>query len=76
MALHWNIPRNKKWIGQIFAAKAAKNGGIVRRKVSSVKQYATVNELRAEVKARGFHMLRVEEQYLIICSSGNFRVIC
>jgi hypothetical protein len=75
MALR-TIPASQKWIGQIFSAKQAKRGGIVRRKVTSVKKYATVKDLKAEVKRRGFHMLRSGDQYLIFCHKGAFRVIC
>jgi len=70
------VPKSLKWIRQIFAAKAARSGGIVRRKVYSVKKYASQKALRDEVKRRGFHMLRIEDQYLISCNKGYFRVIC
>lgn len=70
------IPASNRWIAQIFSAQAAKKGGIVRRKVSSVKRYTTIKALRSEVKARGFHMLRSGDQYLIFCHRGDFKVIC
>ena len=70
------IPTGKAWIKQIFKAQAVKNGGIVRRKVDNVKKYATVKELKAEVKRRKFHMLQTGDQYLIICNPGYFRTIC
>lgn len=64
------------WIRQIFRSKAAQNGGVVRRSVDSVKQYATITALKAAVKAKGFHMLRSGDQYLIFCHTGHFKVIC
>lgn len=70
------IPTGSRWLAQIWNAQAAKNGGIVRRQVSSVKQFATVKELKQQVKARGFHMIRSGDQYLIFCHNGEFRMIC
>jgi hypothetical protein len=70
------IPTHGRWIGQVFTSQSARNGGIVRRKVSSVKKYATIKELKAEVKRQGFHMLRSGDQFLIFCHQGDFRVIC
>ena len=65
-----------KWINQIWKAKQAKRGGIVRRKVASVEKYASFAGMKAAVKAKGFHMLRSGDQYLIFCHKGVFKVIC
>ena len=63
------------WIARIFRAKAARTGGIVRRKVSSVIKYASVSALKREVRRRGFHLVRAGDDFLIFCNAGNFRVI-
>ena len=39
------------WIEQVFKAKAAKNGGIVRRNKKSVLKQASEAELSAAVKS-------------------------
>ena len=70
------IPTGQAWIRQIFRAQAERNGGIVRRKVDNVKRYATVKDLKAEVRRRKFHMLQTGDQFLIICNPGYFRTIC
>lgn len=70
------IPTSSKWIKQIFRAKQARNGGIVRRKVANVKKYASFKELKFAVKKRDFHMLRSGDQYLVFCHKGDFKVIC
>lgn len=70
------IPTGQAWIRQIFRAQAARNGGIVRRKVDNVKKYASFKALRAEVRRRRFHLLRIEDQYVIICAPGIMKVIC
>jgi hypothetical protein len=64
------------WVQQIFLAQAASNGGILRRKIASVVQFASSADLEAEVKRRGFHMVETGDQYVIFCHTGNFRMIC
>jgi hypothetical protein len=64
-----------RWIAQIFNTQAAKNGGIVRRKVSSVKKYASLTALLREVRRRRFHLLRCGHQYVVLCNKGSLKVI-
>jgi hypothetical protein len=64
------------YINAIFEAKAAKTGGIVRRKIENVERYASRSYLLTEVAARRFHLVEVGSQYLIICNSGSMRLIC
>lgn len=64
-----------KWIENIFKAATAKRGGVVRRKKASVLRYASLRELKAAVRKRGFHLLRSGGQYLIICNPGACRII-
>ena len=65
-----------KWIGQIFEAKIVRRGGIVRRKIASVRKYASVEALELAVKVRGFHMTEAGGQYIIYCNAGNIRLNC
>ncbi len=60
----------------MFSAQAAQNGGIIRRKVASVKEWVSEAELIADVKARGFHMVRSGDQYVVLCHRGDFKLIC
>lgn len=68
--------RGQQWIQQIFQAQAAHNGGIVRRKIHSVIQFASTEALETEVRRLGFHMVISGDQFVILCNPGNFRVIC
>ncbi len=65
----------KKWIKQIFYALQVNKGGIVRRKIKSVLRYASEAQLVAAVKARGFHMVRSGDQFVIFCNQGEFQII-
>jgi len=63
------------WVEQIFKAKAARSGGIVRRRKTSVAKYASEAELAAAVKKRGFHMIEIADQYVVFCRTGRMSVI-
>jgi hypothetical protein len=66
----------KKWIAQIFKAKQAQNGGMVRRSLISIGAYASIFELEAEVRRRGFHMVITGDQAVIFCHQGNLSIAC
>ncbi len=68
--------RGQAWVRQIFNAQAARNGGVVRRKISSVRRFASDAELENEVKIRGFHMVVSGDQYVILCNTGQFKLVC
>jgi len=71
------IPAPGAWIAQIFGAQNANNGGVVRRSVADVKQFGGgLKRLKAEVRQRGFHLIRTGDQYVILCHKGDVRVIC
>ncbi len=63
------------WIDQIFQAGQVAKGNIVRRQKSSVNRYASMGELKEEVKARGFHMIETGDQVIIVCNPGNIRIV-
>jgi hypothetical protein len=65
-----------QWIARIFSARTAEQGGVVRRKVSWVCREVGVDRLADEVRARGFHMVRSGDQFVIFCNSGMFQIIC
>lgn len=64
------------WITDIFSAGAVNKGGIVRRSKADVLKNGGYKALRAEVKRRGFHMIRTGGQYVIICNKGDFKLLC
>jgi hypothetical protein len=64
-----------EWIGQIFKAKQAQLGGIVRRKVASVRRFATIMQLKSSVRSRGFHMVRNGDQFVIFCNTKGLKIV-
>jgi hypothetical protein len=71
-----SAPARERWFKRMFHAQAARNGGIIRRSVENVQGLASEAELMAQVKARGFHMVRSGDQYVILCHQGDFKLIC
>ncbi len=64
------------WLDQIFRAKSARTGGVVRRKIVDVEREVGRDALELEVRRRGFHMIECDRDYVILCSSAPMRIIC
>lgn len=69
------VPSAHAWISQIFQSQSARSGGIVRRKVASVIDYASIPLLQEEVKRRGFHMVESADQFVIFCHCGDLKIV-
>jgi hypothetical protein len=69
------IPTGKAWIDHWFSAKAAHNGGVIRRKIESLEKYASYQELIAEVRLRNFHLIRCGGQYIVLCNTGRIKLL-
>jgi hypothetical protein len=54
----------------------AREGGIVRRALRDVEREIGFETLELEVRRRGFHMVQCGTQVIIICTTGDLRVIC
>lgn len=65
---------NEAWLGQIFEAKAARSGGVVRRAVSDVERQVGRARLLQEVTARGYHLVECGGQFIIICRHSDLVV--
>lgn len=65
---------NEPWLAQIFGAKAARSGGVVRRAVRDVEREIGRDRLKAAVAERGFHMIECGGQFVIICRSADLVV--
>jgi hypothetical protein len=63
------------WVEQIFDAKIATTGGIIRRKKTAVARYASLSVLTGAVKARQFHLIEMGDQYVILCNTGEMKVL-
>ena len=66
----------ERWIVQIFSAKKAAEGGILRRKVADVERLLGRQRFLHEVQRRGFHAIENADQFIIICNQDPLRVLC
>ncbi|NKX46147.1 N-(5'-phosphoribosyl)anthranilate isomerase [Roseicyclus persicicus] len=64
------------WLDQVFHAKAAQTGGVVRRKIVDVEREIGRDALELAVRRRGFHLIECDRDFVIICSGAPLRVIC
>lgn len=63
------------WIDQIFATKAARRGAVVRRSVAWVTREVGQDRFISEIRARGYHLVRTADQYIIICHAGPIDIL-
>jgi hypothetical protein len=63
------------WIAQIFESKIAKSGGVVRRRLSSIDQFASRTQLQQECKKRGYHIVEHGNQWLIFCDKAMVKIV-
>lgn len=78
--LRRSVKKGKKmsqnaWINQMFRAKSVRRGGVIRRSRSSVLKYASLELLEREVLRRGFHLVEVGDQFVVICNTGDLRLV-
>lgn len=67
---------NQTWCDAIFTAKAAAKGGVVRRAARDVDREIGRDTFVGEVRKRGYHLVEIGGQYVVICSAGHMNVIC
>ena len=75
MQLHPSHENADRWIKAIFAAKSAKNGGVVRRHRQWVAREIGRDRFEEEVRKRGFHLLETGNQLVVICHNGTIRLV-
>ncbi|WP_298435904.1 N-(5'-phosphoribosyl)anthranilate isomerase [uncultured Jannaschia sp.] len=63
------------WLRHLFSAKAAIDGGVVRRKVRDVERIVGRHAFESEVLRRGFRAVRNGGQYVIFCNRDEMRLI-
>ncbi len=63
------------WLDQMFAAKAARCGGVVRRSQAWVDREVGRVCFVSAVRMRGFHLIRTADQFIVICHNGPIEMI-
>lgn len=63
------------WIMHVFSAKAAREGGVVRRKIRDIERYVGLEEFLGELHRRGFTAVENAGQLVIFCNQEPVRVV-
>lgn len=61
------------WMNHLFSSQAARDGGVVRRKVCDVERYVGRQEFLDEMKRRGFSVVENAGQFVIFCNREPIR---
>ena len=64
------------WMQQVFDAKAARQGGVVRRSRRDIEHTVGWPRFERELLRRGFHAVENTGQVVILCNNAPFRVLC
>lgn len=61
------------WISHLFASQAAREGGVIRRKVRDVERFVGRDLFLEEMLRRGFPVFENAGQFVIFCNREPIR---
>lgn len=64
------------WMQRLFDAKAARQGGVVRRSTRDVDLIIGRAAFEAEIRRRGYHAIQNGDQIVVFCNNEPIRVLC
>jgi hypothetical protein len=64
-----------QWLRQLFSAKSAIDGGVIRRQVRDVERIIGCRAFEAEVRRRGYRLVENSGQYVIFCNREPVHLI-
>jgi hypothetical protein len=60
---------SQEWLRQMFASRAALNGGVVRRSVSDVERLVGREAFLELMRRRGFRVVENAGHFVVFCNS-------
>jgi len=63
------------WVTHLFTAKAAREGGVIRRKLRDIERYVGRDAFENELRRRGYHAVENAGQLVIFCNQEPIRLI-
>lgn len=64
------------WMQQVFNAKSAREGGVVRRKLRDVDRTVGREAFYREIQRRGYHAVENSGQVVIFCNNAPINLVC
>lgn len=65
----------EQWLDQIFSAKSALQGGVVRRKVRDVDRLVGRTLFREELRKRGYRAIENNGNFVIFCNRAPLKLL-
>ena len=65
----------EQWLDQIFSAKSALQGGVVRRKVRDIDRLVGRPLFREELRKRGYRAIEDNGNFVIFCNRAPLRIL-
>lgn len=65
----------EQWLDQIFSAKSALQGGVVRRKVRDIDRLVGRPLFREELHKRGYRAIENNGNFVIFCNRAPLRIL-
>jgi hypothetical protein len=75
MAMRHRYSDAAYWLEDVFNAKAARTGGVVRRACGWVEREIGRDLFLASARERGFHVIEGGGQFIVICTKAPIRVL-
>lgn len=63
------------WFQHLFHSKAARDGGVVRRKIRDMERFVGRDLFCAEIARRGYTAIENGDQVIIFCNAQPFAVL-
>ncbi len=64
-----------RWLIQLFSARAAAEGGILRRSVADVERLVGRDRFLWEIRRRGFRVVENAGQFVIFCNTEPVKIL-
>lgn len=62
------------WMRQIFDAKAARDGRVIRRSLTDIDRIVGRDRFHREIRRRGYHAVENAGQLVIFCNNEPIRL--
>ena len=63
------------YLSDVFGAKAARDGKVIRRSLRDIERYVTRDLFVAEMKRRGYRAVEYAGQLIIFCNQEPVRIV-
>ncbi len=68
-----NFLSPEEWISHLFSSQAAREGGVIRRKLRDIDRYVGRDAFLAEMQRHGFPVVENAGQCVIFCNQEPIR---